>query len=241
MKEEGQEEKVTPSVHKAEVKFLTVAFWDIRGFSKLCDILRASSIPETLPNGTLRASRIPDTLVEFLTEYYDSVEDAVTSNRGVVDKFIGDGVMARFGVRGHDNKDGTNDDAISAVSAALQLRESFREIKSRWLDRWKKDINEELDISLKCGINTGPVIVAEVGTKHSQYTALGSVVNYASRFAGLAGYAKDTDILISQTTQSRVKDNYLVAREPTPIDNLMKPKSFGNVKGVYPVLRRTRV
>jgi len=59
---------VTPTGHKAEVKFLTVAFWDIGGFSKLCDTLRASSIPETLANGTLKASGIPDTLVKLLTE-----------------------------------------------------------------------------------------------------------------------------------------------------------------------------
>ncbi len=228
---------MTPSRHKAEVKFLTVAFWDIRGFSKLCDTLRASSIPETLANGTLRASRIPDSLVKFLTEYYDDVKSTVTRNEGVVDKFMGDGVMARFGTKGHDNDDGTNDDAIHAVTAALQLRKSFGIIRSRWLDRWKRDIYEELDIGLKCGINTGLVVVAEVGTEQSQYTALGSVVNYASRFAGLAGYVKNTDILISQTTQSRVKDSFLVAREPVPIDTLMKPKSFGNVRGVYPVLR----
>lgn len=86
---------MSTSGHKAEVKFLTLAFWDIRGFSKLCDTLRASSIPETLANGTLRASRIPDTLVKFLTEYYDDVKSTVTRNEGVVVKFMGDGVMAR--------------------------------------------------------------------------------------------------------------------------------------------------
>jgi len=155
----------------------------------------------------------------------------VTSNYAVVDRFMGDGVMARFGMKGQDGDDGTNDDAICAVTAALQLRKSFRPIKSKWLNRWKRDINEELDIGLKCVIDTGPVIVAEVGTEQSQYTALGSVVNYASRFVRLAGYTKDTEILISQTTQSRVKNNFMVDRRPIPIDKLIKPKSFGNVKG----------
>jgi len=201
-------------VQKTEVKLLTVVFWDIYGFSNLCHILKTS----------------PETLIEFLNEYYREVEKVVSANRGNVDKFMGDGVMALFGLEGHDNDDGT-DDAISAVNAALNLKDSFQQIKSKWLKIWERKVTEKIDIGLKCGISTGEVIVAKVGTEKT--TAIGSVANYASRFEGLA---KDSQILLSQTTNSRVKDKFF--SYPDKIKNLQHSKNFGGVTECYLVLGR---
>jgi len=208
-----------PGVKKAELKLLTVVFWDLHNFSNLCDILRAS----------------PESVVEFLNEYYDEVEKVVSKYGGAVDKFMGDGVMALFSLKGHDNDDGTNDDAISAVNAAVNLKESFQQsIKSKWREIWERKVSEKIDIGLKCGINTGQAIVAKVGTEKNQYTAIGSVVNYASRFAGLA---KDNHVLISQTTKSRVKYKFL--SELISVKKLQHAKSFGGVTQCYLVLGRT--
>src|SRR5947208_8051843 len=164
-------------VEMTELKLLTVVFWDIDGFSNLCYIL----------------SNSPESIIGFLSEYYGLVEKVVSANGGVVNKFIGDGVMALFGLNGHESDDGTND-AISAVKAAINLKDSFQQIESEWRKIWERKVSEKIDIGLKCGINTGEVIVAKVWTERSQYTAIGTVVNYASRFEGLA---KDNQILMS--------------------------------------------
>lgn len=203
-----------PRVQKTEVKLLTVVFWDIHGFSNLCHILKSS----------------PESLIEFLNEYYLEVEKVVSANGGSVDKFMGDGVMALFGLEGHDNDDGT-DDAISAVNAALNLKDSFQQIKSKWHKIWERKASEKIDIGLKCGISTGEVIVAKVGTEKT--TAIGSVANYASRFEGLA---KDSQILMSQTTNSRVKGKFF--SYPDKIKNLQHAKSFGGVTECYLILGR---
>lgn len=196
-------------VEKTELKLLTVVFWDIHGFSNLCDILRTS----------------PESVVEFLNEYYHQVEKVVSANGGKVDKFMGDGVMALFGLEGRDNDDGT-DDAISAVNAAVNLNDSFQRIKFKWHKIWERKVSEKIDIGLKCGINTGEVIVAKVGTE--KRTAIGSVVNYASRFEGLA---KDNQILMSQTTNSRIKGEFL--SELILVKKLQHPKNFGGVTECY--------
>jgi adenylate cyclase len=160
------------------------------------------------------------------------VEKVVSANGGKVDKFMGDGVMALFGLEGHENDDGT-DDAISAVNAAVNLKDCFQQIKSKWYKIWERKVSEKIDIGLKCGINTGEVIVAKVESEKSQYTAVGSVVNYASRFEGLA---KDNQILMSQTTNSRVKGKFLTGL--IHVEKLQHAKSFGGVTECYVTLGR---
>lgn len=210
-----------PHAHKK--LFLTIAFWDISGFSKLCS--------------ALTTTRISDTIVKFLSEYYDDVEDTVTKNEGVVDKFMGDGVMAIFGSKGHE------DDAISAVRAALQLRKSFIPIKSKWVDIWKRESDAGFGIGLKCGIATGEVILAEIGSgDRRQETAIGSAVNNASRLVGLAGHAKDSapsDILVSQITQTRIIDSgeFFVQQRITTIEALKQDKTYVGIEGGFRVIR----
>ena len=198
-----------PPIEKSELKLLTVVFWDMDGFSNLCDILRTS----------------PENVVEFLNEYYHEVEKVVSANGGKVDKFMGDGVMALFGLEGHDNDDGT-DDAISAVNAAVNLNDSFQRIKFKWHKIWERKVSEKIDIGLKCGINTGEVIVADLGIEKLEY--IGPVVNYASRFAGLA---QNNEIVMSQTTNSRIKGEFL--SELIPVKKLQHAKNFGGVTECY--------
>ncbi len=204
-----------PGVHKKQ--FLTVGFWDISGFSKLCS--------------AVTATRIYHTIVEFLSEYYDDVENTVTKNGGVVDKFMGDGVMALFGSQSHD------DNAISAVRAALQLRKSFIPIKSKWVDIWKRESDAGFGIGLKCGIATGEVILTEIGSgERRQDTAIGSAVNNASRLVGLAGH--DSDILVSQITQSRIigAHEFSVQKRITTIEALKQDKTYDGIEGGFLVI-----
>ena len=203
-------------VQKTEV---TVVFWDLHGFSKLCNFLSASSIPESI--------------AEFLKEFYVEVERVVSRHRGKVNKFIGDGVMALFGLNVNNNDAHKHDHAYYAIEAAIEIRESFRQLmESKWLGVWEGEVNEEIDIGLKCGINTGEVIVADLGIEKLEY--IGPVVNYASRFAGLA---QNNEIVMSQTTNSRFKlRKFMASSERKSVKELHHAKSFGDVEYCYLLL-----
>lgn len=195
----------------------TVVFWDIYGFSLLCDILKDSL----------------DSVADFLQDYYRTALDVVHNHNGEVDKYIGDGVMATFNLSGGDDIDGTNEDAISAVSAALDFREAFEYyLDWYWHEEWKSKTNEPIEFGLKCGISTGNVIYFIVGTE-GKATAVGPTVNLASRFAGLAN--KNNDILISQTTETRVGTELFEIDNEISVETLQHQKSLGGVKICFPV------
>ncbi len=175
-----------PKLLSLNRRTLTIAFWDVRGFSRLCDSLKAH----------------PDLIAGFLKDYCEVAAKTIFKHNGVLDKFIGDGVMALFGVMQASDDDGISD-AISTVHAAIELRSKFDEVRSRWIGRWERYIPDKIEIGLGCGIHTGEVLVGNVGTDfRDQFTALGTHVNFASR---IESRSKDGQILISQSTQTRVR------------------------------------
>jgi adenylate cyclase len=173
-------------------KLLTVVFWDIKNFSSLCDILKTHS--------TL--------LVPFLREFFELARNIICERSGVLDKFLGDRVMALFGFQSKD-KNYTND-AICAVHAAVELREGFKELESKWVNIWKKHVPQKISIGIKCGINTGFTTVDNIGTKKRvQYTAIGNTVNIASRLTDIS----DSDqIIISPSTKLKIANQFELRR-----------------------------
>lgn len=174
-----------PSLLAVSRRTITIAFWDIRGFSALCESLKA----------------YPDLVAGFLRDYSEMGAAAIFDHNGVLDKFIGDGIMALFGVLNHRDDTGEAD-ALSAVETALAMREGFQEVRDRWLEEWKLYVPHKIEIGLGCGIHTGEVLVGNVGTdRRDQFTALGADVNFASR---IERQARAGQILVSQSTQARV-------------------------------------
>jgi len=168
---------------------VTIVFWDIRGFSKACEILKAQ----------------PQAIAGFLKDYFELASNVIFKNNGVLDKFIGDGVMAIFGSLNGRDAAGV-EDAAFAATAALELKEKFKTLLSQWIERWKLYSAQLIDIGLGCGINTGECLVGNVGTEiRDQYTALGSDVNLASRIE--ARTMKD-QILVSSTTHARLSEKF---------------------------------
>jgi adenylate cyclase len=175
-----------PSVLSLRERTVTICFWDIRGFSRLCEILKAH----------------PTLIAGFLKDYCDVAAKVIFENSGILDKFIGDGVMALFGVLNHKDDKGQTD-AVAAVNAAIELRKRFVNILKEWMPQWELYTPQKIEIGLGCGIHTGNVLVGNVGTDfRDQFTALGPHVNFASRIE--AG-AKSGEIILSQSTANRVE------------------------------------
>jgi adenylate cyclase len=140
-------------------KPVTVLFSDIRGF-------------------TSRSEKDdPVTLVSQLREYLDLMGEIVFKHRGVVDKFIGDAVMA---VWGNLRSEGVEKDTLNAVAAAVEMQQRLSELNAKWAE----DGLEPYVIGI--GLNQGHVIFGMMGSEQKQeMTVIGDAVNQAARLEGL--------------------------------------------------------
>lgn len=192
-----------PSLLAIAQRTITVVFWDIRGFSRLCESLKAH----------------PTLIAGFLKDYFEIGSRTIFEHSGVLDKFIGDGIMALFGVLNiKENEDEFY--AISAVESAIDLKSKFDDVVNKWMEQWVLYVPDKIEIGLGCGIHTGEVLVGNVGTDfRDQFTALGPQVNFASR---IEARSKSGQILLSQSTEARVKSaiTVLPAGEISDIKNI---------------------
>ncbi len=189
----------------AEKADLTVMFTDLAGFT---------TISEKLHDPTL----VADLLNEYLTE----MTKIIFEHFGTLDKYMGDGIMAFFG-RPVDYKD----HALKACFAAIDSMERLEVIR--------RPIQEQTgaDLRVRIGINTGPVVVGNMGSKMAfGYTVIGDSVNLAARLEP-TNKEYGTACLISETTYQAVKDQ-VVAR---PID-MIRVKGKTKPIFVYELLER---
>lgn len=172
-----------------EAKTATIFFSDIRSFTSISERLE------------------PYEVVEFLNEYMTRMVSCVNTTQGVVDKFIGDAVMAIWGAP--VSAGSPEEDARNCMRAALAMRAALIEFnKGRGGD--KKPI-----IKIGCGVNTGEVIAGQIGShERMEYTVIGDAVNLASRTESL-NKPLSTDILITEHTWNLVRDFVIVEEMPS--------------------------
>ena len=126
-------------------------------------------------------------MVEFLNEYISRMVNCVNVTRGVVDKFIGDAIMAVWGA-----PVSYGNDTQHAIDCALMMRNELIAF-NRGRGGAKRPI-----IHIGCGINTGEVLAGQIGSEERmEYTVIGDAVNLASRIEAL-NKPFGTDILISE-------------------------------------------
>jgi adenylate cyclase len=175
----------------------TIFFSDIRGFTEKSENF-------TKAFGEDASNRI----VMWLNEYFTRMVDCVEKTGGVVDKFIGDAVMAHWGTAftaGSPEKD-----AFNCVTAALMMRGALMEINAK---RAKNDPGNP-EIRIGCGINTGIVTAGQIGSvQRMEYTAIGDPVNLASRTEAL-NKPLGTDILITEDTWELVGAKFITEEMP---------------------------
>jgi adenylate cyclase len=176
-----------------ERQLMTVFFSDLAGFTRMCEGLT------------------PDAAVRFLNRYFSMMSEVIRSRQGIVDKYIGDSVMAFWGPPFTDPAEHAR---LCCVAALEQMR---------LMDEFRAGLPELFgvlqglpEISVRMGIASGEVTVGNIGSETSRgYTVIGDTVNLASRLEQ-ANKFYGTQILVSEATRDQAQDE-LAFRE---IDSL---------------------
>ena len=187
-----------------EDRLCTILFTDLRDFTGLSE------------------NAEPHEVVSLLNSYFTAMVECVHRKGGVVDKFIGDAIMAHWGAI-----ETTDNDTINAIDAALLMRKALFVLND------ERVRSGQPQVRFGCGINSGHVIAGQIGSDtRLEYTVIGDAVNLASRIEYL-NKLFGTDILISQYAYAQVKGVYRLARtRPVEIKGKVKPET------VYAVLGR---
>lgn len=197
---------------------LTVVFWDISGFSKLC---------EQLDNQ-------PHLIIGFLGEFFNQANITIHNYSGILDKFVGDGILGIFGYQDEIFEENDNvDSLVSAISCAIELDKLFENIKKEWIEIWHTEFGLYVnDIQLKCAIHIGNVLVGKIITQQrDQFTVLGTTVNFASR---LVDRAANKRIVVSKEVEHKLQNKYQFKK--IIVDPQDKIKSFEHVQEYYQLL-----
>lgn len=166
----------------------TIFFSDIRSFTAMSEKMS------------------PAEVVDFLNQYMTRMVDCVNKTNGVVDKYIGDAIMAVWGAP--ESSGSPAQDALNAVTTALLMRKSLFDFNK---ERKEKNLPP---VKIGCGINTGAVVAGQIGSnERMEYTVIGDAVNLASRTEAL-NKPFATDILITENTYALIKDKIIVEEMP---------------------------
>ncbi len=161
-----------------ELKPVTILFSDIRSFTTISENMDAKE------------------LVALLNEYFTEMVGIVMEENGVVDKYIGDAIMAVFGA-----PVGKDDDPVRAVRAAVRMRVALAKLNISLEKRGMQQLRTGI------GVHTGVVVAGNLGSeKRMEYTVIGDAVNLASRLES-ATKELHVNILISEDTYELVKDS----------------------------------
>ena len=182
-------------------KDVTVFFSDIRGFTKYSE------------------GHTPEEVVEMLNEYFQVMVKIITDNHGVVDKFVGDAIMAIWGA-----PQTTGADPMYAVKACLEMRVALAKLNDARVARGQEPIR------IGMGLHSGPAISGTIGsTERMEYTVIGDTVNMAARIEA-STKAFGADCLVSEVTAAAVMGRFIV-----------EDAGSAEVKGKSAALRLLRV
>jgi adenylate cyclase len=147
----------------------TIVLADIRGFTELT---------ETLPT---------ETVIELLNRYFTTLACVVQRRGGVIDKFMGDAVMALFGVPEH-----RPDDLLQAIACAVEIQLALAELNA------EAEACGEPRVFAGVAVNTGPVMAGSFGSRrYSEYTVIGDTVNVVAR---MEPFSLRGQVLLSEST-----------------------------------------
>lgn len=194
-----------------QAKEVVVFFSDIRGFTSFSE------------------NRSPEEVVAMLNEYFSVMVKVINQHGGVVDKFIGDAIMAVWGA-----PQNSTFDVFNAVMACLEMRKALAELNSRRISRNAPPIN------IGMGLHAGNAISGTIGSaERMEYTVIGNTVNTASRIEA-STKAFGTDLLISEAVFIKLGESFKtefvgaaeVKGRSEPL-NLFKVRGYRSESGEY--------
>ena len=158
-----------------ESKEVTILISDLRGFTAISE------------------QHSPKTLIEILNNYFTRMCEIIYRYGGMVDKFMGDSIMALFGI-----PKARPDDLERAIACAVEMQTSMLEVNARNTERGHPRL------FMGIGINTGPVIAGTLGSElHNEYTVIGDAVNLASR---IEAFSLRGQILLSEQSYAQARE-----------------------------------
>ncbi len=159
-------------------KYISVLFSDIANFTGFCD------------------TNSPDEVQAVLDEYLNNMVGLVFQHEGIIDKYMGDGLLAFF----ENEEESRIVSPANSVRTAVAMQEGARRLREKWAAEGR------LPIQIRVGIATGEVAVGNLGTKDKiDYTIIGSKVNLASR---LQGKGESGDIVVDEETHSHILEEF---------------------------------
>jgi len=197
-------------------KVVTVFFSDVRDFTKFSE------------------GHTPEQVVEMLNEYFQIMVAIINKHGGVVDKFIGDAIMAVWGA-----PNGSARDPQNAVKACIEMRQALEVLNSTRKGRG------QVPIKIGIGLHRGDAISGTIGSsERMEYTVIGDTVNQASRIES-STKAFGTDFLLSDSLADFVKDEFIVEEAGrVEVKGKAEPLTLFKVRGYFdeqknPIVVRT--
>ncbi len=168
---------------------VTMLFSDIRGFTSMSEKMQ------------------PEEVIEMLNEYMTEMSKIIDAHRGVIDKFVGDEIMAIYGAPVPvTDESGEHIDAYLAVKSAVVMMKKLEELNN------ERERRGQHKIFIGIGLNTGEVVAGNMGSENRlNYTVLGDNVNLAAR---LCDKAERMMVLVSESTYEKVMDHVVAKKQP---------------------------
>ncbi len=180
-----------------------------------CDVANFTSFSETMA---------PEALIKLLNEYLGAMTEEISNTQGILDKYIGDAIMAFWGAPFTPGNH-----SLLACQAAINMQKTLQVLRPQWLSRGLPEIR------MRVGIATGHMIVGNIGSdKNLEYTCIGDTVNYSSRLEGI-NKVYGTDIIIDLFTKKNVEHDLLLRELDT-----IQVKGRGQGAQIFEVLAEKR-
>ncbi|MFH1241986.1 MAG: adenylate/guanylate cyclase domain-containing protein [Pseudomonadota bacterium] len=192
---------------EGERKHVTVLFSDLSGYTAITERLDLEDVKE------------------IMNRIFGEIAQVVTKYEGFIERFIGDSVMAFFGVpKTHE------DDAVRAIKAAREIHGSVEALSPHYMER----VGQPL--SMHTGINTGLVVTGEVNLEKGTHGIMGDSINLASRIVALA---KAGEILVGEDTYRQAEGYFIF--EPLESRRVKGKRELVNIyRMIAPSTKRTR-
>jgi len=187
---------------RSERHEVTMLFADIRGFTAMSEKIG------------------PEKVVTMLNDYFTVMTEIILKNKGTLDKFVGDEIVAMFGAPVF-----FEDHAKRAVTTAIEMQRAFRTLQLKWRTQGMPSVG------LGIGMDSGNVVVGNIGgEQRANYTAIGDHVNTAAR---LCSQATDGQVLMTSGTYDQVRRSVLATELPAvPIKGKSQAVKVYNATGL---------